>query len=119
MDSQEKQAELLGLLDTLFATGSRDVWVAALRGADIVAAPINTLLEAADDPDVLANGYVTEMDYPKHGKKLKIHGTPWQFSATPAKPGIAPDLGQHNAEILGRIGIGADRIADLKARNIV
>jgi len=27
-----------------------------LRGADIVSAPINTLLEASNDPDVLANG---------------------------------------------------------------
>ena len=119
MDSQEKQAELLGLLDELFATGSRDVWVAALRAADIVAAPINTLLEASNDPDVLANGYVTEIDYPKYGKRLKVHGSPWQFSETPAKPGIAPELGQHNDEILGRIGYGAEQVADLKARQVI
>ncbi len=56
--------------------GSRDDWVERLRGADIVSAPINTLLEAANDPDVLANGYVTEVAYPKHGKRLKVHGSP-------------------------------------------
>ena len=60
---------LLRMLDDLFATGTRDDWVARLRGADIVSAPINTLLEASNDPDVLANGYVTEVDYPKHGKR--------------------------------------------------
>ena len=59
---------MLRLLDELFATGARDDWVARLRGADIVSAPINTLLEASNDPDVLANGYVTEIDYPEHGK---------------------------------------------------
>ena len=59
------------MLDELFATGQRDDWVARLRGADIVSAPINTLLEASNDPDVLANGYVAEVDYPKHGKTLK------------------------------------------------
>jgi len=61
----------------------------------IVSAPINTLLEASNDPDVIANGYVTEIDYPKYGKRLKVHGTLWQFSETPAQPGIAPELGGH------------------------
>ncbi len=73
------------MLDELFATGLRDDWVARLRAADIVSAPINTLLEASNDPDVMANGYVTEIDYPKYGKTLKVHGTPWQFSETPAQ----------------------------------
>ena len=98
-------------LDELFATGSRDVWVERLREADIVSAPINTLLEASNDPDVLANGYVTEIDYPKHGKRLKVHGSPWHFSETPAKIGIAPELGADNDEVLGRTRLhaGADR----------
>ena len=45
--SSEEQR--LHMLDELFATGSRDDWVAKLRATDIVAAPINTLLEASND----------------------------------------------------------------------
>jgi len=71
INSDEKRRSLLRMLDELFATGSRDDWVERLRGADIVSAPINTLLEGASDPDVLANGYVTEIDYKKHGKRLR------------------------------------------------
>src|SRR5262249_59397060 len=111
--------ELLALLDDLSAGGTRDDWVARLRGADIVSAPINTLLEASNDPDVLANGYVTEVDYPKHGKRLKVHGTPWQFSETPAKPGIAPELGGHNETALGELGYDAAQIADLRQRGVI
>ena len=117
--SEEQRATLLRTLDELFATGLRDEWVARLRGADIVSAPINTLLEASNDPDVVANGYVTEMDYPKHGKKLKVHGTPWQFSETPAQIGIAPELGAHNDEILGALGYTAEQIQDLRERKII
>ena len=62
ISSDERRVALLRLLDELFATGLRDDWVARLRGADIVSAPINTLLEASNAPDVLANGYVTEID---------------------------------------------------------
>ena len=117
--SDDKRSALLRVLDGLFATGLRDDWVARLRGADIVAAPINTLLEASIDPDVVANGYVTEVDYPEHGKKLKVHGSPWHFSETPAKIGIAPELGAHNDAVLTDLGYDKAEIADLRARKIV
>jgi crotonobetainyl-CoA:carnitine CoA-transferase CaiB-like acyl-CoA transferase len=117
--SDERRETLLRTLDELFATGSRDDWVAMLRDADIVAAPINTLLEASNDPDVLANGYVTEVEYPKHGKKLKVHGTPWHFSETPAQIGIAPDLGAHSDDVLTGLGYGAEQIRDFRERKII
>ena len=113
-----KRAELLALLDDLFATGTRQDWVSRLRGADIVSAPINTLLEASNDPDVVANGYVTHVDHPRHGR-LKVHGTPWQFSETPARPGIAPELGEHNEAVLGELGYSAAELSDLRARKII
>jgi crotonobetainyl-CoA:carnitine CoA-transferase CaiB-like acyl-CoA transferase len=119
INSDEKRTTLLRTLDDLFATGSRDDWVAKLRGADIVAAPINTLLEASNDPDVLANGYVTEVEYPKHGKTLKVHGTPWQFSETPARIGVAPQLGEHNDDVLAGLGYSDEQVRDLRERKII
>jgi crotonobetainyl-CoA:carnitine CoA-transferase CaiB-like acyl-CoA transferase len=117
--SDERRQTLLQTLDELFATGRRDDWVAKLRAADIVAAPINTLLEASNDPDVVANGYVAEVEYPKYGKALKVHGTPWQFSETPARIGIAPELGAHNDEVLGRLGFSTQQISDLRQRKVI
>jgi crotonobetainyl-CoA:carnitine CoA-transferase CaiB-like acyl-CoA transferase len=119
ISSDEKRATLLRMLDELFATGPRDDWVERLRGADIVAAPINTLLEASNDPDVLANGYVTEVDYPKYGKRLKVHGSPWHFSETPAHAGIAPELGAHNDEILAKLGYTPAQIQGFRERKII
>jgi CoA:oxalate CoA-transferase len=119
INSDEKRETLLRTLDDLFATGGRDDWVARLRAADIVAAPINTLLEASNDPDVIANGYVAEVDYPKHGKTLKVHGTPWKFSETPAQIGIAPELGADNDQVLGRLGYSAEQIRDLHERKVI
>jgi crotonobetainyl-CoA:carnitine CoA-transferase CaiB-like acyl-CoA transferase len=117
--SDESRVALLRLLDELFATGTRDIWVEKLRGADIVAAPINTLLEASNDPDVVANGYVAEVEYPKHGKTLKVHGTPWRFSETPAKIGLAPELGADNDAVLGEIGYSAAQIQDFREKKII
>ena len=119
VNSEERRATLLRTLDELFATGSRDGWVARLRGADIVAAPINTLLEASNDADVLANGYVTVVDYPKHGRRLKVHGSPWHFSETPPKIGLAPELGASNEEVLGALGYTAEQVAGFRERKVI
>jgi crotonobetainyl-CoA:carnitine CoA-transferase CaiB-like acyl-CoA transferase len=119
VSSDEKRATLLRLLDELFATGSREEWVKRLRGADIVAAPINTLLEASNDPDVLANGYVTEVDYPDYGKRLKVHGSPWHFSQTPAHIGVAPALGADTDAVLASLGYSPAQIGDLRQRKII
>ena len=110
---------MLKTLDALFATGSRDTWVAILRQADIVSAPINTLLEASNDPDVLANAYITEVDYPQYGKTLKVHGSPWHFSETPAQIGIAPKLGEHTVPILTRLGYTEAQIQELKEKKVL
>ena len=117
--NDEKRETLLKTLDNLFATGPRDKWVKILREADIVSAPINTLLEASNDADVLANGYITEVDYPKHGKKLKVHGSPWQFSETPAKIGLAPELGEHNDAVLKEVGYSAAEIEGFRERKVI
>jgi len=119
MASDERRVTLLKALDDLFATGPRDKWVALLRGADIVSAPINTLLEASNDPDVLANGYVTEVEYAKHGRKLKVHGSPWNFSETPARIGIAPELGEHNEAVLTELGYSAAEIQGFRDRKVI
>src|SRR6266478_3593811 len=119
ISSDEQRARLLHMLDELFATGPREDWVARLRAADIVAAPINTLLEASNDPDVLANGYVAEVDYPKYGKRLKVHGSPWNFSETPAQIGIDPELGADNDTILAELSYAPAQIDDFRERKII
>jgi crotonobetainyl-CoA:carnitine CoA-transferase CaiB-like acyl-CoA transferase len=48
-----------------------------------------------------------------------VHGTPWRFSETPAKPGIAPELGDHNEAALTELGYSGAEIADLRARKII
>lgn len=116
--SEDTRALILGALTELFAKGERDRWVALLREADIVAAPIKTLLESSQDANVLANGYVAEQTYPE-GPVLKVHGSPWRFSETPARLGIAPQLGEHNESVLAELGYSSEAITDLTRRGVL
>ena len=117
--SEQKRNLLLGTLSELFATGHRDQWIEILRGIDIVSAPINSLLEASNDPDVLANGYVSEIEYPEYDKTVKVHGSPWHFSETPARIGVAPKLGEHNVEILKSLGYDEAEIIGFKKHRVI
>ncbi len=118
IESEEKTRLFLDTMDRLFATNTREHWLKILRGADIACAPTNTLLEASRDPDVIANNYVIEVDHPRVGK-IKEVGLPWKFSKTPAKAGIAPELGEHNNEVYKGLGYSDADIEQLKKEGVI
>ena len=117
-ESEEKTKLFLDTMDRLFATNTREHWLKILRGADVVSAPTNTLLEASGDPDVIANNYIIEVDHPRVGK-LKEVGFPWKFHKTPAKAGIAPELGEHNNEVYKGLGYSDAGIEQLKKEGVI
>jgi len=116
--SEEKKQLLLDNLDKHFATNTREHWVKALRSADVVCAPVNTVLDTSKDADVIANKYVIEVDHPSAGK-LKEVGFPWKFSRFTPKAGIAPELGEHNQVILRGLGYSDSDIAQLKKEQVI
>ena len=117
-ESEEKTKLFLDTMDRLFATNTREHWLKILRGADIISAPINTLLEASRDPDVIANNYIIEVDHPRAGKVKEV-GFPWKFYKTPAKAGIAPELGEHNNEIYKGLGYSDADIEQFKKEGVI
>jgi len=116
--SEEKTKVFLDTMNRLFATNTREHWLKILRGVDIVSAPINTLLEASADPDVIANNYVIEVDHPRVGKVKEV-GFPWKFHKTPAKAGIAPELGEHNNEVYKGLGYSDADIEQFKKEGVI
>jgi len=116
--SEELKATLVKTLDRLLATNTRDHWIETFRKADVISAPLNTILEASREPDAIANKYVIEVDHPRLGKIGEV-GYPWKFHKTPAKAGIAPELGEHTGEILGGLGYSEGEIGEMKKEGIV
>ena len=118
-ESEKKKTEILDKLAELFSTDTRDNWISVLRKADMISTHVNTMLEASNDPNIKENNYVTEIWYPELNKNMKVHGTPWKFSKTPANIKRAPKLGEHNTEILSGLGYTKDEIEGFKDDKII
>ena len=118
-ESDEKKTEILNKLAELFSTNKRDHWISILRNADMISTHVNTMLEASNDPNLKENNYVTEVWYPELNKNMKVHGTPWKFSKTPANIKRAPKLGEHNSELLNKLGYSDDEIQNLAKDKII
>ena len=118
-ESEKKKTEILDKLAELFSTDTRDNWISVLRKADMISTHVNTMLEASNDPNIKENNYVTEVWYPELNKNMKVHGTPWKFSKTPANIKRAPKLGEHNTEILSGLGYTKDEIESFKYDEII
>ncbi len=118
-ESEIKKTEILDKLAELFSNDTRDNWISVLRKADMISTHVNTMLEASNDPNIKENNYVTEVWYPELNKNMKVHGTPWKFSKTPANIKRAPKLGEHNTEILSGLGYTKDEIEGFKDDKVI
>ena len=118
-ESDEKKTQILSKLAELFSTNKRDHWISILRNADMISTHVNTMLEASNDPNLKENNYVTEVWYPELNKNMKVHGTPWKFSKTPANIKRAPKLGEHNSELLNKLGYSEKDVQNLIEDKII
>ncbi len=79
-------------------------WLAKLKGADIPAAPIQTVGEALGDSQTLARGLVVELEHPTLQTARSI-ANPIRFSERPIVYRMPPPLlGEHTRSILRDLG---------------
>lgn len=94
-------------------------WLEIFDAAGVPAGPYNSVDELRDDPQVIANDLITELEHPLVGH-LRMVGPPVKFSETPVRvQGPSPTLGQHNEEILKRLGYDEAKIEQLRARGVI
>jgi crotonobetainyl-CoA:carnitine CoA-transferase CaiB-like acyl-CoA transferase len=88
-------------LQAIFGARSLAEWTQCLQDVDTCFAPVCTLEETLRDPHVTTLGLFTSVEHARLGPLPQI-APPFAFSETPSsirRP--PPDLGEHNAEILG------------------
>ena len=106
------------ILEDVFASASLQEWRERLETFSGQWAVVQDTLEAAADPQTVANGYIQEL-HSATGTAFRLVSAPVQFDEVPAPPGRAPEFNEHGDQILADLGLDWDTIIDLKVRGVV
>lgn len=110
----DRNRELIGLLDAIFATKPLAEWAVLLDQNECLWTQVQDASELSTDPQVIANDYLVAVNH------LKLVASPPQFDAHPVKvrsPG--PELGQHTEEVLLALGYSWQQLAELKEAKVI
>ena len=96
-DRVVNRGAIIPILETAFAPGTADEWVARLAAGGVPSGPIQTIDQVVAHPQTVALGII--QDAPGGG--LSLVGLPVSFDGVrPAFSRRPPGLGEHDAEIL-------------------
>ncbi|GAB7386972.1 CaiB/BaiF CoA-transferase family protein [Bacillaceae bacterium] len=117
--AMDRQEEMKQYIANFFKEKDRDVAIREMTEYDIPCAPVLSI------EDVIQSDWVKERQLlferkGKGGGRIIELGTPFKLSKTPARyETLPPELGEHNDEILSRIGYSPEEIANLKEKGII
>ncbi len=111
---------LTALLAPIMAAKSTAAWIATLEAANVPCGPINRIDQVFADRQAIARGLQVTLPHAFAGE-LALVASPLRLSRTPPEYRSAPPLlGEHTDAVLRDIlGLGADEIAALRARDVL
>jgi crotonobetainyl-CoA:carnitine CoA-transferase CaiB-like acyl-CoA transferase len=115
----DRHNEIVKILREAFRKKQREYWLARLDANNIPNAPINTIHEVFDNPQIKHLGIPKQIEHPKMGTSNLV-GSPINMSGTPPKffrP--APLLGEHTDKVLAQLGYSETAIKELRASNVI
>jgi crotonobetainyl-CoA:carnitine CoA-transferase CaiB-like acyl-CoA transferase len=111
---------LIPLIAEAMLARTMEEWVALLEANNVPCGPILNMKQVFEDPQVrhrqmqLTLPHSAGVQAPSVANPIRFSGTPIRYDRS------APLLGEHNQVILqDRLGLPADRIAELKANGVV
>ena len=115
----DRHEEIVNMLRAQFRTKAREYWLARLDANQIPNAPINTIAEVFDNPQIKHLGIPKQISHPKMGMSNLV-GSPINLSDTPPKFfRAAPLLGEHTELVLANLGYDIDAVKELRASGVI
>src|SRR6266508_4200574 len=115
----DRHSEIVQILREQFRAKPRAYWLPRLDANEIPNAPINTIHEVFDDPQIAHMGIPKQITHSKMGTSHLV-GSPINLSDTPAKFfRAAPLLGEHTEAVLAKLGYDDDEIKELRTNGVI
>jgi CoA:oxalate CoA-transferase len=104
------------ILTEAMKTKTTQQWLEEFEQVEIPCGPVNTINQAAADPQVVTREMLVEVHHPKAGS-FKVTNTPIKLSRTLCKLERAcPDLGEHTEEVLTELlGMTQEQLDKLRS----
>ncbi len=84
-------------------------------------APVWTVKEVVESPQLAARNYFQEVEHPEHGRSFKYPGPFVKFGVTPIEYRRRPPrIGEHNREVYRiELGLNETEVAELERRGVI
>jgi formyl-CoA transferase len=119
-DEFERQLKRDFILDRVSAWSrqhKKDELVTQAQERHIPASPVATVLDLAQDPQLIARGFLREIDHPQFGRIRFPVGATASRLGTELTP--APRLGQHTQSVLTELGYSKREVQALRESGVV
>lgn len=110
--------DAVAILEDAFGSAPLEEWRKRLEDFTGQWSVVQNTLEAAADPQSVANGYLQSSSTAK-GTPFQLVASPVQFGGQPSPVTRAPEFNEHGDEILTGLGMEYDAIIDLKVKGVV
>jgi crotonobetainyl-CoA:carnitine CoA-transferase CaiB-like acyl-CoA transferase len=106
------------MMNAVLTTNTTDHWVEVLEAAGVPCGPVYDYAQMFADPQVRHRGLVQCASDRELGEVPHIR-TLVRISEGVRVRNVAPKLGQHNAEIFGRLGVTEAEMKELRAKGVL
>ena len=111
--------ELDPIVAEFMAGKTQEELLELFEAADVTVGPVADVAQLIDHPYINDRAIIVDLPDPEMGR-VPMHNVIPGMSATP--PAIrtpAPELGQHNSEIYGELGMSAEDVSELEEDGII
>ncbi|HEY2664346.1 MAG TPA: CaiB/BaiF CoA-transferase family protein [Candidatus Binataceae bacterium] len=123
LSGQEPLAEyerLKGIVGQFLAGKTKTELLELALKCGLLIAPVTTIEEVVNSPQLAARGFWTEVHHPEVGRTIRYAGPFAKFSRSPIRQRRRPPMiGEHNREIYFQLGYSDPQLESMQRRGVI